>query len=210
MDGLENHILVRALEALPTAVAIVDPGLRVRYLNGAAGRLFDVKDPEATRRKVIGDAIGCSSALSAEKGCGFGPKCGTCRLRRSAKDGLGGRKVERRRSNLVVQRGAQELGIDILITSAPFEAEEAGWAIVSIEDVSDLVELRRILPVCAWCGAVRDGEDYWSSVHKYLERHHNLDISHGICDACLEKHYPEDEEDEDVRPTPPAPRAGTH
>jgi hypothetical protein len=59
-----------------------------------------------------------------------------------------------------------------------------------LDDVTELMRLREIVPICANCKKVRSDRGYWESVDGYLRRHTDLDFSHGICPDCVEKLYP--------------------
>lgn len=52
--------------------------------------------------------------------------------------------------------------------------------------------LRGLLPVCAWCQQIRTTDGRWTSLDRYVAEHSDAQVSHGICDACLEKKYPEE------------------
>jgi hypothetical protein len=54
-----------------------------------------------------------------------------------------------------------------------------------------LVFPKKILTKCAICGSIRDHRGDWKRSAPYLERHGELEFSHGLCADCLEKHYPE-------------------
>lgn len=51
--------------------------------------------------------------------------------------------------------------------------------------LAEVRALREILPVCSYCGKVRDDANYWSTVEHYLARHAGTRFSHGICPECL-------------------------
>ena len=55
---------------------------------------------------------------------------------------------------------------------------------VALADVDDL---QGLLPICAHCRKMRDGEDYWHHVDHYFATHSALRFSHGICPPCLSK-----------------------
>ncbi|KAA3613374.1 MAG: hypothetical protein DWQ05_17955 [Calditrichaeota bacterium] len=48
-----------------------------------------------------------------------------------------------------------------------------------------------VLPVCAFCKKIRDKNGRWRSVDRTKAKYAKMIISHGICEDCLEKHYPE-------------------
>ena len=52
-----------------------------------------------------------------------------------------------------------------------------------------LAKVRRLsglLPICAYCKAIRDDSDYWHRVEEYVSEHADVQFSHGICPDCLE------------------------
>lgn len=49
----------------------------------------------------------------------------------------------------------------------------------------ELLKVKRLLPICAWCGMVRNDEGYWQRVEHYLRETGQGEASHGICETCL-------------------------
>ena len=45
-------------------------------------------------------------------------------------------------------------------------------------------ELRGLLPICSYCKAVRDDQNYWHRVETYITAHSAARFSHGICPGC--------------------------
>ena len=62
------------------------------------------------------------------------------------------------------------------------------------EALNQVKQLQGILPICASCKKVRDNEGYWQEVEAYISEHSEAQFSHGLCDACLERLYPEAKE----------------
>ncbi|HHI02498.1 MAG: response regulator [Candidatus Zixiibacteriota bacterium] len=57
-----------------------------------------------------------------------------------------------------------------------------------LEDAfQNIKQLHGILPICAWCKKIKDGDEYWHSVEEYITSHSKADFTHGICPECLEK-----------------------
>jgi response regulator RpfG family c-di-GMP phosphodiesterase len=48
-------------------------------------------------------------------------------------------------------------------------------------------QLRGLLPICAYCKKIRDDGNYWHQVEGYLEKHSELQFSHGVCPDCIAK-----------------------
>jgi phosphoserine phosphatase RsbU/P len=47
--------------------------------------------------------------------------------------------------------------------------------------------LQGLLPICSYCKKVRNEANYWEQVDSYLTSHSGLELTHGICPACLDK-----------------------
>lgn len=62
--------------------------------------------------------------------------------------------------------------------------------LLTLEEINELVELRRLIPICAWCKKVRNEEQFWDNVETYVQKHLDVDFSHGICPECLAEKYP--------------------
>jgi phosphoserine phosphatase RsbU/P len=52
-------------------------------------------------------------------------------------------------------------------------------------------ELEQILPMCMHCKNVRSDTSSWEKLENYLARHAGTRVSHGLCESCLEQHYPD-------------------
>ena len=51
--------------------------------------------------------------------------------------------------------------------------------------------LEGILPICSFCKKIRRPDGSWQQIETYVSERSAADFSHGLCAACLEKHYPE-------------------
>ncbi|MBW2615776.1 MAG: cyclic nucleotide-binding domain-containing protein [Deltaproteobacteria bacterium] len=47
------------------------------------------------------------------------------------------------------------------------------------------------LPICANCKKIRNEDDSWIPIEKYITEHSEAEFSHGICPECAKKLYPE-------------------
>jgi phosphoserine phosphatase RsbU/P len=64
-------------------------------------------------------------------------------------------------------------------------------------------QLRGLLPICCYCKKIRDDQNYWQQVEKYLGDHSEVRFSHGICPDCWALHV-EPQMKELGQPKPPA------
>ncbi|MFC1837335.1 hypothetical protein ACFLYW_01475 [Thermodesulfobacteriota bacterium] len=57
--------------------------------------------------------------------------------------------------------------------------------------LSEVKTLSGMLPICSSCKNIRNDEGYWQQIEDYISKHSDLDFTHGICDGCVKKLYPE-------------------
>jgi DNA-binding response OmpR family regulator len=51
--------------------------------------------------------------------------------------------------------------------------------------LTNVKRLSGLLPICAYCKRIRNNQDYWMQVERYLAEHSEAEFSHGICPECL-------------------------
>ncbi len=78
-------------------------------------------------------------------------------------------------------------------TSDKKRAEEEWERIIhKLQDALNRVKtLSGLIPICAGCKKIRDDQEYWSDVELYISKHSEAEFSHGLCNECMEKLYPE-------------------
>lgn len=59
------------------------------------------------------------------------------------------------------------------------------------EAMAEVKTLRGLIPICASCRRVRDTDDAWHSIERYLSDHTDAQLSHGVCPDCMRKLYPD-------------------
>lgn len=59
--------------------------------------------------------------------------------------------------------------------------------------LEEIKTLKGIIPICMHCKGIRDDNGYWNILEKYLIEHSEAQFSHGICDKCIKKYYPEED-----------------
>jgi len=64
--------------------------------------------------------------------------------------------------------------------------------VIELQEALDHVKtLQGIIPICMHCHKIRDDQEAWHGLEKYIENHSKANFSHGICPDCMKKHYPE-------------------
>jgi len=57
--------------------------------------------------------------------------------------------------------------------------------------LSHIKTLQGILPICMHCHKIRDDQDVWQRLEKYIAEHSGVQFSHGLCPECRKKYYPD-------------------
>lgn len=57
--------------------------------------------------------------------------------------------------------------------------------------LNEIKVLRGLLPICTYCKKIRDNEGDWHSMEVFISKHSDAEFSHGICEDCLQKLYPD-------------------
>lgn len=55
----------------------------------------------------------------------------------------------------------------------------------------EMEQLRGLLSICTYCKKIREGEA-WVQVEQYVARRTDASFSHGICQGCYARHFPEE------------------
>ena len=70
--------------------------------------------------------------------------------------------------------------------------------IIILEDITSLKQalanvkqLTGLLPICSHCKKIRDDKGYWNQIEVYIDQHSEARFSHGICQDCAKKYYPD-------------------
>jgi hypothetical protein len=131
----------------------------------------------------------CQHALESAAGCGRTEFCKYCPIRNSVQQSIQGQRVVRKKNIMRMVGQGQVVEVNLLVTTAPFAYQDESLVLLILEDISELMELKSIVPICAYCKKIRVDEAYWQSVENYFKKHLNLDFSHGVCPECEEKLY---------------------
>ncbi|MDH3973234.1 MAG: response regulator [Deltaproteobacteria bacterium] len=57
--------------------------------------------------------------------------------------------------------------------------------------LSDIKVLSGLIPICSHCKKMRNDEGYWQHLEKFIAERSNANFTHGICNECLKKFYPD-------------------
>ena len=80
-----------------------------------------------------------------------------------------------------IQVGARVVDLQQALANRLSQLEQA---------TSQIKQLHGILPICANCKKIRDGEGSWNQIEHYIQSHSDAEFSHGICPTCAKVLYP--------------------
>lgn len=156
-----------------------------------AARALLAQDPPLVLRRRAGEVLHCLRAGATPEGCGRSAHCPDCVVRGSVKRCFAAGTITRQKARLELVSGGEATPAYFLVTAAPFVYQGQPLALLILEDIGELVELRGLLPICARCKKVRDQAEVWQSVEHYLSKRLDIDFTHGMCPECLAELYPQ-------------------
>ena len=187
---LKDEYLQQIFDSIPAMLLVVDQDVQVLLLNAAAREGLQL-DPAIALGKRGGEALQCSHAMEHEAGCGHAPACSSCAIRNAVSLVLGGGTIHRKSACLDLADGQQNIALHVLVSAGFFPRENRDAVLLTIENVEELTQLRRLLPTCSVCGTTRDDPGYHSEVAAYVEKHPGMDVRQGFCLECAEKYRPQ-------------------
>ncbi len=53
--------------------------------------------------------------------------------------------------------------------------------------LAEIKQLKGLIPICSYCKKIRNDDNYWEKIEKYLAERSDVQFSHGICPDCMKK-----------------------
>ncbi len=173
------------MDANPAIMMLVDSNVCLEDCNLTALKMI-----KANKNVVIGkrggEVLHCIHAFETKGGCGKTVFCKDCIIRNAVGKAVEGKKTIRKKERLELIYGETRKEMNVLVTAIPFEYENKHLVLVTLENINELVGLRKLIPICAKCKKVREDDDYWEGVDKYMSKHLEVDFTHGLCPDCSE------------------------
>lgn len=176
-------------DAVPSPILVVNEDVRIIDHNQAAEKILSPQSQVVMRRRA-GEVLHCLNAGLTPQGCGRSEPCRDCVIRGSVNRCLATGTLTRQKARLELADGEKVNEVHYLVSAAPLAHRGKKLVVLILEDIGEVVELRRMLPICARCKKVRDGEDLWHRVDLYLSKHLDLDFTHSLCPDCAAELYP--------------------
>ena len=184
MDEIRGLDMYRAVfDALPSLVFIVDDDVRIYECNAAAENLLGAKSVTVLRKRA-GQVLHCLHATDVPEGCGRAEFCRDCVIRNAVAEAFRGNRVVRSRTRLEIMSNGATIEIYALISATPFIYQKKSLVLLVVEDISEIAELRQLIPICSVCKKVRDDTESWLRLESYFKDHWDVDFTHGLCPDC--------------------------
>ena len=177
------------INAIPSPILLVDSDLRIQQINLTASNHLGLNIHDIYNVRG-GEALHCVHSTEDPKGCGHAEACKDCIIRGSANRALQGNTVYRKQSRMQLKTADKIEELHLLVTASPFEFQRKSYVLLVLDDITELIQLRSILPICCNCKRIRHEQEYWQSVEEYLSSHIDIEFSHALCPDCANKLYP--------------------
>lgn len=141
-------------DAVPAMLLVLDFDARIHAMNAAASEGLGLELEEVHHHKT-GDVLHCLHAAYAQEGCGRSDFCRSCVIRNAVVQAMAGARTSRTGVRMVLQADGQTRDIHVLVSASPVTWQGHAYAILMLENVSDLFQLRHLLPIDP--GAGRQG-----------------------------------------------------
>ena len=188
---LHDHEFIEGLlDIIPALILIMDDDMNILDANSTVTDFLKVEKQSILHTRG-GEVFNCINHTDVPEGCGRGPECKDCIFRNSVKEAVAGKKVLRKQMIFKYLQDYEEKHIYIMITAAPFNYLGDHLVLLILEDISEIIKLKKLIPICASCKKIRDDKNYWNEVEEYFSEVADVDFSHGICPDCFKKLYPE-------------------
>ena len=132
-DIYTEQALLHLIDAVPTAIAVIDNQMKVSLANASACSMFS-RTHDQLIGKTGGEAFGCTNRNDVPEGCGFGPDCIKCKLRQTVDNTLKLKQSYKMVETSMAFRSRERMYLRI--STLPLNLTDYEGALLSIEDIS--------------------------------------------------------------------------
>jgi len=176
------------LDAIPSFVFIADREVRILDANRAARRWIG-DEPGSKLNQLGGNVLNC--IFSREPGgCGRTDACPSCLIRESVEAVRPDERAPNRLAHTILETAGRKEDRWFRVSASPLALDGRDLVLLVLEEVTQLVELREVLPFCPGCGTPRDREEVDQEAQIYLRRHPGAWSARELCPTCQRQQPP--------------------
>jgi len=139
-----DGFLKTLFESIPCGVLVVNGDRRVKAMNNVLEQTFGISEADVIEKRG-GEALRCVHAFDSPEGCGFADYCQDCGVRNTALEALAGQRMYRNKADMRLMVDGEECDLEMLVSAGPVEHRGERFAVVILEDITELNMLRRRL-----------------------------------------------------------------
>ncbi len=140
----EEGFLKNLFQSIPCGILIVDGDRRVQAVNDTLEQTFGIAEVKVVDKRG-GEVLNCIHSSKSQKGCGHADECSSCGIRNTALEALDGEKIHRMKAKVQCRINGEVSELNLLVSASPFNYESERLAIIILEDITELNNLRRRL-----------------------------------------------------------------
>jgi transcriptional regulator with PAS, ATPase and Fis domain len=131
--------LKQLFDAIPCGVLIMDQDRHIHAVNRVVRQTFGDGQLEIVQQRT-GELFNCINV--DKRGCGFSETCQQCLIKDAAVKAVKGEQIYRNRTTIKVRRDGKVADQVLLISAGPANIDNREFAIIVIEDITELNTLR--------------------------------------------------------------------
>ena len=86
---------------------------------------------------------------------------------------------------------AASLGVFLDVTDRKREEAEREQLIAELQEaLAQVRTLSGLIPICSGCKRIRDDQNFWHQVERYVAQRTGAKFIHGLCPDCTKKYFP--------------------
>jgi PAS domain-containing protein len=178
------------MDAVPSAIFIINETLQILDYNKAAS-VFIGEDAEMVICRLCGEVMHCFYENQSADACGATEFCDDCVVRNAVIAAYKGEPTVRSMHQFLVMKDDAKRITYIHVSASLNKINNEDLVVLTLEDITELEALRRILPMCSGCNKIRDTKGHWNTVESYFMKYSDVEFTHGICPNCLDRLYPQ-------------------
>jgi hypothetical protein len=182
----EGSSLLALLDAFPSMAFITEADTRIVEANRAARQWLGDR-PGTELGLPFGSVFQCIFPRDSRGDCGTTDFCPSCLVRRSIESATSGRPAPRRVAHMIVGANGQPEDRWFQVSASPLAFGGRTLVLVVMDDVTQLVELRALLPLCPDCGASREASDPIAQARIFLRKHPDFLLADELCADCRQR-----------------------